>query len=183
VADANRGLVIARRIATATVGSHGIFDVVRHRLRTPEGEREVHCLRVADWATVVAVTADRQVVLVRQQRFGIDAVTLETPGGIVEASEKPQQAAARELLEETGYRPTVMESMGWVHPNPALQDNRIHLVLARDAVRVAEPAPDEHESVVVVTMPADELEAALMAGEFRHALSALALERALARYL
>jgi ADP-ribose pyrophosphatase len=52
---------------------------------------------------ILALTTDRQVVLARQFRPGPEQILLEMPGGGMEADETPQQAAARELLEETGY--------------------------------------------------------------------------------
>jgi ADP-ribose pyrophosphatase len=65
-----------------------------------------------DWVNVVAVTPEDQLILVRQYRFGIEAPTLEIPGGLVEPGEEPAAAAARELEEETGYAPGRLVALG-----------------------------------------------------------------------
>ena len=77
-----------------------------------------------DWINVIPLTDDGQVVMVRQYRFGIEGFTLEIPGGMCDPGEPPLEAARREMREETGYAPSEMIELGWVHPNPPLQNNR-----------------------------------------------------------
>ena len=91
--------------------------------------------------------------MVRQYRYGADRITLETPGGLVDPGETPAQSAAREMLEETGYRGREVVSLGGVNPNPALFGNRLHAFLALDAVPVAkvQPGPTEETVVELVT--------------------------------
>jgi ADP-ribose pyrophosphatase len=73
-----------------------------------------------------------------------------------------------------------LETLGWVHPNPALQANRCFLYLARGARRVAEPEGDEHESTEAVVMSADEVMAAMQDGRISHVIAVITLLRALA---
>lgn len=134
-------------------------------------------LDMPDWVTVVARRRDGRFVLIRQLRYGTNAVTLETPGGIVDPDESPRTAAARELLEETGYRSRHWRSLGWVHPNPAIQGNRLHMFLALDAEPSSMPSPEDGEAVTVRLLPPIGLTRALDRGRIHHALSALALER------
>jgi 8-oxo-dGTP pyrophosphatase MutT (NUDIX family) len=167
------------RIGSEYLANCAVFDVWRHRVRLDGSvEHDIYALEMPDWVTVVAVRPDGDIVLIRQHRHGVHEVVLETPGGMVDQGESPERAAERELLEETGYTPKSLESLGWVHPNPAIQTNRIHLFLARDVTLTAAPSFDAHESVeLVITSPSDVL-AALRDGSVTHALSALALERA-----
>lgn len=84
------------------------------------------------------------------------------------------EAAARELLEETGYRGT-LRSLGQANPNPALFTNTLHMYVADDCERVAEIANDAVEETIVELVPMDELPARVRAGEVDHALVLSAL--------
>ncbi len=148
---------------------------------TLDGERSFFVIHSPDWVNVVALTPEREVVLIRQFRPGVGAVRLEIPGGIVEPAEEPAAAAARELLEETGYAGAPPELLCTVEPNPALQDNRCHSFLVRDARPVASQAGDPDEIIEVLPTPVAELEQLLAAGEIPHALIHLALLRFLRR--
>lgn len=117
------------------VGDFKVFSVDRDVRRHPRRRDPYTFYRIAsvDWVNVVALTPAREVVLIRQFRAGIGEDTLEIPGGMVDPGESPGAAALRELREETGYVGEVAEEIGWVHPNPALFDNRCHTFLVRDA--------------------------------------------------
>ncbi len=147
----------------------GVQRLVRRSSRTGRpGEYLV--LRIPPWANVIALTPDDEVVLVEQYRHGIDIVTLEIPGGIVDPGEEPADAAARELLEETGYRGDPPELLGRVHPNPAIQDNECSTWLIANARRTAEPKPDEGEHIEVITVPRIEIPSLLRQGRITHSL-------------
>jgi 8-oxo-dGTP pyrophosphatase MutT (NUDIX family) len=156
-----------------------VFRVERvHRRSGRTGEEhEFFHIDAAEWVNVVPVTAEGDLVLVRQERHGICAPTLEVPGGVVEPGEDPAAAALRELLEETGYRGARAEPLGWVHPNPALQDNRCHSFLAPGVVRVGDPSLDGREEIEVVTVPLAAAADLVRRGEITHALVLCALYR------
>lgn len=149
-----------------------VFEVDRIRARSPRTGRthEFFGIGASDWVIVIPLTWQGEVVMVRQFRHGVGAVTLETPGGIVDPGESPQQAAARELLEETGYRAETLVPLGSVNPNPALFGNRLHAFLARDARRVAEIAGGETEETVVELAPLSEFRELVRQGVVDHAL-------------
>lgn len=156
----------------------GFFRVERVTLAGRESP--VTLLRMPDWVMAVAVDRAGDFVLVRQLRFGVAAETVEPAGGLVDAGEAPEAAALRELREETGHAGGRAEALGWTFPNPVLQDNRCHFFLVRDVVRVGGPVTDAEEEVAPVVLRRAEVEAALAAGRFTHALAELALRRALA---
>ena len=149
-----------------------VFEVDRIRARSPRTGRshEFFGIGASDWVNVIPLTPEEDVVMVRQFRHGAGAVTLETPGGIVDPGETPEQAAARELLEETGYRAGAIVPLGNVNPNPALFGNRLHAFLARDARQVAEIAGGDTEETVVELLPLPALRELVLAGAVDHAL-------------
>jgi ADP-ribose pyrophosphatase len=149
-----------------------VFDVLRARYRHPvrNRERDFVVIDAPDWVNVLALTPDRQLVLVRQFRFGIDEFSLEIPGGVMERGEDPLAAARRELGEETGYTGRSARRLGGVHPNPALMNNVCHLVLVEQAERTQGLAWDPDEEIEVLTAPVDEVYAWARSGRIRHAL-------------
>lgn len=169
-----------RRKASETLGEYGIFTLKRHELVNAEGGHlhHAHTFAMPDWVCVVPVTKDGMFVLVRQYRVGIDAPTLEVPGGIIDAGQTPADAALRELREETGYGAGRLSRLGATRPNPALQDNWHHMFLMTDAQRVGDPQFDHTEHCEVVLLKREEMRNCMRNGDIAHALVLLALSRA-----
>ncbi len=162
-----------------TVFDHSILCVETFPDPTGAGSGDYVRLRMPDWVNAVAVTPDERLVLVRQHRWGTGRPSLEIPGGQIDGSEDPLQAAMREMLEETGYGGGEWRSLGFVHPNPAIQDNRTWLYAARDVVPLAPPHPDPGESIEIELVPVSQLATLLRAGEITHALAVVTLQRLL----
>ena len=108
-----------------------IFDVMRAFFQHPRRDKaqDFFVIRAPDWVNVIALTPAGELVLVRQFRYGINDFSTEIPGGVIDAGEDPLAAGVRELREETGYVGGSARLLGSVHPNPAMQGNRCHLVL------------------------------------------------------
>ena len=173
-------------LSEEVLGHFSIFSLVRTERQSPTSSRRHSFLRLdaPDWVNVVAVTTDYRLILVRQYRHGTDTVTLEIPGGAVDAGEDPAGAALRELEEETGYVATELSLLGTVEPNPAFQSNTCFTFLARGCRAVGEPRPDPSEELEVELVEVDELGRLIDAGEITHALVVAAhdhLTRAVAR--
>jgi 8-oxo-dGTP pyrophosphatase MutT (NUDIX family) len=140
----------------------------RHPMRCTD--REFVVIDAPDWCNVVALTPAGELVLVRQFRFGVGDFSWEIPGGMLDPGEDPVAAAVRELREETGFAGARARLLGTVHPNPAIQSNRCHLVLVEDAARATSQEWDADEEIEVSTAPVAEVLAWARSGRITHAL-------------
>jgi 8-oxo-dGTP pyrophosphatase MutT (NUDIX family) len=141
------------------------------------GEATLVRMRSNDWVNVLPLTTDGRAVLIRQHRFGVDAVTLEIPGGVVDAGEEPFAAARRELREETGYGGGTWRSLGVAHPNPAIQTNRVHMYVADGVVLEGPQHLDALEDITVELVPIDRVARLADEGTISHALAQLTVLR------
>lgn len=121
---------------------------------------------------VVAFTPANEVLLVRQFREAVRELLLEVPAGVFDvAGESGERCAARELLEETGYRATTMESLGWFYTSPGFTDERFELFVAR-AHPTDRPPEDDLE---LVPMPIDDCLVCVSDGRISDSKTALSL--------
>jgi 8-oxo-dGTP pyrophosphatase MutT (NUDIX family) len=142
----------------------------RFRSRLSAKTHDYFVIHLADAVHVVALTPQDEVLLVRQFRAGSARDSLEIPGGLVDQGEDPCSAAARELLEETGYAGDPPEFLGTLYSVPSLLTSRISTVVIRNVRKVAEPDPDHNEELVLELVPAREIPRLIREGRIDHAL-------------
>ncbi len=149
----------------------------RDRVRLPGGGviPEYYVNEYPPWTNVVAVTADRKVVLVRQYRYALGAVHFELPGGVVDPGEEPAAAARRELLEETGFGGGRWEPFLTLSANPALQTNLTHTFLAIGVGPLRPPEAHPTEELTVHVVPVAEVRRIVLSGGVVQALHAAPL--------
>ena len=95
-------------------------------------QHKYYRLDAPSWVNIFAITSDHQAIFVRQPRVGLMSMTLEVPGGGIDAGEPPLLAAERELEEETGYCAGTICEIGNISPNPAIMKNRLYMFLAQN---------------------------------------------------
>lgn len=161
-------------------GEHlGILEVRHDWLKHPTSGKTMRrlVLESVDWINVVALTSNMESLMVRQYRFGIEACTLETPGGMVDPGEEPLTAAKRELLEETGFESDDWSYLGAVEPNPAIHPHRCHHYLAQNVHQTQEPQLGQGEAIDIELCTVEQLKNAMKNGELQHVLALSALSR------
>ncbi|MBI2813135.1 MAG: NUDIX hydrolase [Opitutae bacterium] len=161
-----------KKLGARTIARTRIFDVQSVDYQHPARAKpqDFFVINAPDWVNVVALTPDRHLVLVRQFRYGTDDFSLEIPGGVMDPGEDAVVAGVRELREETGYVGAAARVLGVVRPNPAMQNNRCHLVLVENARREAKLGWDSDEEFEIMTRPVDEVYQLAYNGGITHAM-------------
>jgi len=150
-----------------------VYDIRKCRFRHPVRnlESDFYVIDSLPWVNVCAVTADRELVMIRQFRFGVRDFVWEFPGGILDAGEAVIDAGLRELREETGYRGIHPRVIGEVWPNPAIQNNACTLIRVDEATLSHELDWDEHEEIEVALIPYEELLDWGRSGKLKHSIA------------
>lgn len=110
-------------------------------LRLPDGTvlKDVHLVEYPHHAaSVIPIGSDGKILMIDHYRFQTDTRGWEIPAGRIEAEETPEQAAFRELAEETGYRASALEYLGRYHPSNGSSNQVFHVFVARGVERVGE---------------------------------------------
>ncbi|MGB1286114.1 MAG: NUDIX hydrolase [Aggregatilineales bacterium] len=114
--------------STEEIFNGKLLHIVKHEVELPDGNTSIReVVQHPGAVAVVAVDDDHQVLLVRQFRLPADAILYEIPAGILEPGEKPEDCAARELREETGYRPLTLNAIGGMYTAPGYTTEFIHI--------------------------------------------------------
>ncbi|MBV8728078.1 MAG: NUDIX hydrolase [Candidatus Eremiobacteraeota bacterium] len=136
---------------------------------------EYYVRETRGFSSVFALTTDNRVVLVRQFKYGIGRTVLELPSGFIDEGESPQEAAVRELAEETGYVADSMDLTRTFVPDPTNSTTLMHLFLARGARHELAQKLDPTENIEVETVSLTELHDLLRKGEIDSATQVAAI--------
>jgi 8-oxo-dGTP pyrophosphatase MutT (NUDIX family) len=167
-----------RQLSSRPLGDYRVFSVRQERKVSPRTgqEHDFFIIDCSDWVNVVALTPERQMVLIEQYRHGSNTVELEIPGGIIDAADgSPEAAGGRELAEETGYRGEEPVVVGQVFANPAIMGNHCYTVLVRNCRLVKAVQLDEGEDLVTKLVPMEQVPELVASGRIRHSLMVAAL--------
>ena len=161
-----------------------VFDVTSSTNTHKEGDRNVQgdyiVLDAPDWVIVIPEIEDKasgnkEFYMVKQWRHGSKCLSVEFPGGVIDRGEEPEQAARRELLEETGCRAGKLTKLGQVNPNPALFSNKVHVFLAQELECTNTQDLDADEFVNVIKVPVEQIKKDMGSEQFPHALMSTAM--------
>lgn len=160
-------------LQSETLGEYRVFRVRQDLKRSPRTGQthDFYVLECPGWVNIIALTPERDIVLVEQYRHGTQSVELEIPGGVMDADDaSPVETAVRELREETGFEGDNAIVIGRVAPNPAIQNNLAYTVLIENCVRRHDVQFDHTEDVATHIEKVDALPALVTSGRIRHSL-------------
>lgn len=151
-----------------------VFTVTERLSRNPSGlEGKYIVNNCRDWVIVIA-EHDDNFLMVKQWRHGEKALSIEFPGGVIDDGETPDEAAARELKEETGCTAEKLICLGSMNPNPALFSNHVHIYFAQGLSFSGKQDLDDDEFLNYFELPKKEVLKKLGSREYPHALMASA---------
>ncbi len=161
-------------LQSETVFAGHLIDVRKETVRLPGGktaEREV--VVHPEVVAMIPVLDDGRLVLVRQYRAAVQRILLEMPAGGIDPGENAEEAAHREMIEETGYRVGAMERIYGFYSSPGFCTEYMHLLLCT-GLEPGKPT-EETDQLEVVPLSLDDALARIDSGEIADAKSILAL--------
>jgi ADP-ribose pyrophosphatase len=161
----------AKILSSEMVYQGRVFGLRRDEVLEPSGLRTTREVITHPGSVVVLpVLPDGRIVMVRQYRHATRQYLWELVAGRKEPEETPKQGAARELLEETGYRAKRFTVFLDVFPTPGFLEERMYLLLA-EGLTAGEAEPEEDEKIEVRAYRVTELKQMIKSGRLRDAKS------------
>lgn len=160
----------AKVLETAMVHRGRVFDFTRETVTLANGVTvDLEVIRHPGAAAIVPLTADEEVIILKQYRHAVGGPLWEIPAGTMDSADtSPLDCAKRELIEETGFSAATWDTLGELTPVPGYSDERIHLFLARD-LEAATQNLDADEIVAVHPLPLAQVRRMVLEGEITDA--------------
>ena len=166
-----------KKLSSQYISNHIYFTARKDICQMPDGTivDPYFVVEMPESVCAMALTQNKEVILVKQYRHPIETSILELPGGFVDKGEKSEMAVERELQEETGYHFTNFYCLGKTAANPGVLNNFTTLYLATGSKKVAEQQLDSNEEIEIKLFHLDDVKKMLMNNEIIQAMHALCI--------
>jgi ADP-ribose pyrophosphatase len=171
---------LANIISSNYISNHQYFKARKDKYKTSTGKvvEEYFVVEMPNSACAVALTINNEIILVKQYRHPINAMSTEIPGGFIEPNEQLDIAIKRELLEETGYDFDEVIQLGKTYSNPGVLNNATYLFLLKGGRKVALQMLDENEEIDIQLKSIVEVKEMMLNNEFKQSMHELCLLKA-----
>ena len=161
----------ARVLSSITVYEGPIFGIRRDKVIEPSGVRATREVITHPGSVVVLpVLADGRILLIQQYRHATRQYLWELVAGRMDPGETPKAAAARELIEETGYRARRFRIFLDIFPTPGFLEERMFILLS-EGLTEGKAEPEEDEKIISRSHDRKQLEEMIRGGKLRDAKS------------
>ncbi len=172
-----------KTLNSQTVYKSKIFTIIKDDIETANGYKSYREVILHNGGVViVALKDDDKILLVKQYRYPLKSTNLELPAGKLEIGENPDEAAIRELEEETGYRAKTWKSLGYINTTPGICTEKLYLYFAKDLTFVGEH-PDEGEVIKCEEYKLSDIFDMIKNGEINDSKTICAIMRAFCKEL
>lgn len=167
--------LIEKPIKKTRIYQGKFLDFYQDEVELPNGRNAIReYLHHPGAVAVVPILDDGRIILVRQYRYPTERALLEIPAGKLDPGETPEECLARELIEETGYKPTKMTRLTSFWTTPAFTDEVIHLYAASGLIP-CQSEPDADEFLELVALTPEEVRHFLLTEQVVDSKTALAI--------
>jgi ADP-ribose pyrophosphatase len=161
----------AKVLSSKTVYEGPVFGIRRDEVIEPSGVRTTREVITHPGSVVVLpVLPDGRILLIQQYRHAAHQYLWELVAGRIDAGESPREAAARELIEETGYRAKSLRVFLYMFPTPGFLEEKMYILLAK-GLTAGEAEPEEDEKIISRAYNRKKLEEMIRTGKLRDAKS------------
>lgn len=165
---------VEKKLSSELVYDGRVIKVSKDVVMCPNGQESLREIVHHRGGVGILFKVDDKFIFEKQYRYALGEEIIEMPAGKLEEGEIPLEAAKRELLEETGYRPLEMVHLGDSYPTPGYSSEVIHLYYCPKAVK-EERHLDKDEDIELIYLTLEEIEQMIVDGKIKDSKTVAAI--------